>query len=157
MLHPTFLARKKMGGESGLPYIYSGQRGFKGGRKDKAEGERGRKAVRREFELLISYNYRNIAMSSGSPQAYPPLLSFLPVHPGPPSPPLAPFSVILAIVPRNLVLRFPSTPVPPFSEPHLRAISRKTANLPSQFKLICGGRGVGIKIRCSLFWNFPTC
>lgn len=103
------------------------------------EGERGRKAVRREFELLISYNYRNIAMSrriaSGLSAFSPSFHSYLYTPASPlPFPPLTPFSVILAIV-----LRFPST-VPPFSGPHLRAISRKTANLPSQFKLICGGR-----------------
>ena len=38
----------------------------------------GEKAVRREFELLISYNYRNIAMSSESPEAYPPSFHLLP-------------------------------------------------------------------------------
>lgn len=40
----------------------------------KWEGER----VKREFELLISYNYRNIAMSGESPEAYPPSFHLLP-------------------------------------------------------------------------------
>lgn len=125
--------------ECGPPVTFTltgGQRGCTG---REGEGERGRKAVRREFELLISYNYRNIAMSrqiaSGLSAFSPSFHSYLYTPASPlPFPPLTPFSVILAIV-----LRFPSI-VPPFSGPHLRAISRKTANLPSQFKLICGGR-----------------